>query len=304
MTTHVPPPPDWSRLTSEPDLLLPLPVPADEPPLAMAFRRIPAGWFMMGSRDGEVSEEPRHRVEMPHEFWLGKFAVTQAEWSAVTRALPLPKEIRADPSYFKGSRRPVEGVNWNDATEWCSALAAWPGLPRGIGEVRLPTEAEWEYACRAGTETDYYSGDGEAALAQVGWYFGNAGGATHIVDEAVGGKAESHPAGLVGMHGNVWEWCHDVWDAKAYSKRVDELRVGEWSREGAGDDATHYYAEIKSDRAPDRVLRGGSWDISARGCGSASRGRCGTNGLAGYFGFRLCLVPGPGAQLGRGAPAS
>src|SRR5208283_3530718 len=109
-------------------------------------------------------------------------------------------------------RRPVEQVNWNDATAFCEWLTEWKGLPKEIATVRLPTEAEWEYACRAGADTDYYNGDGEAALAEVAWYDGNSGNYTHPVDE----RSESHPFGLHGMHGNVWEWCQDVFDPNAY----------------------------------------------------------------------------------------
>ena len=143
-------------------------------------------------------------------------------------------------------------MSWDDAEEFLRWLTAWPGLPPQVVCARLPTEAEWEYACRAGTETDFYAGDGEAALAGVGWYDANAGETTHAVDE----RHEQHPWGLYGMHGNVWEWCRDWYDAAAYRKGVDGVCDPE-VQEQAGDRL--------------RVLRGGSWYDSANGCRSASR---------------------------------
>ncbi|MCC5025109.1 MAG: formylglycine-generating enzyme family protein [Candidatus Synoicihabitans palmerolidicus] len=163
----------------------------------------------MGSRAKDPGEELRHRVVLPEAFMLGSFVVTQAQWRAVaTRTKALKR--RTDPSHFKSDRLPVEQVSWDDATAWCEALTQSGKLPEGW-EARLPTEAEWKYACRAGTDTRYYNGDDAAALAQVAWFADNAGGQTHAVDEPVGGRVEQHPWGLFGMHGNVEEWCRDVY---------------------------------------------------------------------------------------------
>jgi len=293
MPTDLPAPHAWTGLAAEPDYPLALPEPAavGEPPLAMLFRRIPAGSFVMGSRSMDAREEPRHRVVLEQEFWLAKFVVTQAEYARVVRAVEFPAKfgLGLDPSHFKGARRPVEQVSWDDAMAWCAALRAWPGLPAEIRELRLPSEAEWEYACRAEPAlhrtTDYYSGDGDAALAEVGWYDGNAGDTTHDVEEAIHGRPETHPAGLVGMHGHVWEWCGDVWDARAYRKRPDGWVAQEWNLADAGDDATSFLEPITPGDTPSRVLRGGSWLDPAGRCRSAYR--------YWIYGFRVCLVRGP-----------
>jgi formylglycine-generating enzyme required for sulfatase activity len=286
----------WDGLADEPDYLLWLPGPKRNR-LAMRFRRIPAGSFLMGSRGEGSDEEPRHRVVIGQEFWLGKFVVTQAEYRAVVRGLKaLKRHLDPEPSDFKGDRRPVEQVSWDDVTAWCDALGQWDGLPADIREVRLPTEAEWEYACRAGTETEYYNGDGEAALAEVGWFDGNSGEETHPVDEPILGRPERHPAGLMGMHGNVWEWCQDVWDANAYRKHEDPFPGQVWTPEDARDDAEYWSDEDREKGNRYRVLRGGSWVNTAGRCRSAFRDRWRPDVRDWLQGFRVCLVRGPASQ--------
>ena len=291
--------PNWSALAAEPDLEVPLPVPTGQAALAMRFRRIPAGEFVMGSRGNYPEEEPAHRVILPHDFWLGKFVVTQEEWRTLVEACR-PAGLEASPSGFKGKRRPVETVSWDDVQAWCEAWHAWlrgdghaPSLH--LRELRLPSEAEWEYACRAGSETEYWNGDGEAALREVGWFDDNSGGETHDVDEpVVAGSPERHPAGLVGMHGNVWEWCGDCSDRGAYRARPDgwpaEKPWSEWDED--------------SKKYGDRVFRGGEWSLTAGWCRSAHRVRDWPDDFNGYQGFRVCLVRGPAAttdQAGGGA---
>ena len=176
---------------------------------------------------------------------------------------------RSDPSDFKGARRPVENVNWREANtlcDWLTLNVPASKLPKGYGLFCLPTEAEWEYACRAGTETDYYNGDGAAALGQVGWYGENSGSQTHEVAE----KAERHPYGLFGMHGNVREWCHDLYESGVYREHAEGApdwawgsRCQEW---GSG-----LAQLIREDDDRFRVLRGGSWYYSAWCCRSACR---------------------------------
>lgn len=282
----------WDEAARKADLTIKLPggVP-------MFFRRIPSDSFRMGSRGYSSAEEPVHRVVMAQDFYLGTFVVTQEQYEAVaSRCAALKKN--STPSHFKGRRRPVEQVSWHDACAFCDWIARQKKiLPAEMAYVRLPTDAEWEYACRARSDTEYYNGDGEAALAEVAWYGGNAGNETHPVDE----RDEAHPFGLYGMHGNVWEWCRDVYDANAYRKRVDGWEAREWTPDDAGDDAEYWSDDDRrAQKNQTRVLRGGSWLYSARSCRSACRLRFGPDGRSWYFGFRVCLVRGPAAR--RGAP--
>jgi formylglycine-generating enzyme required for sulfatase activity len=278
--------PPWDQAKRDADLTLTLPG-----GIPMFFRRILPGSFPMGSRGESSSEEPIHRVVFPREFYLSTFVVTQEQYRAVAARCPALKKNPA-PSYFKGPRRPVEQVSWEDATAFCHWLRRWKGLPHEIQEIRLPNEAEWEYAWRAGSETDYYAGDGEAALADIAWYDKNSGRGTHSVDE----RPESHPWGLYGMHGNVWEWCLDVFDPHAYRKREDGWMAGEWTFAHAGADALTWESATVAEANALRVLRGGSWSDPAGYCRSAFRFRYAPDARTGFFGFRVCLVRGPAGQ--------
>ena len=161
--------------------------------------RIPGGSFMMGSPESEEGrlhwEGPVHEVNVPG-FEMGKYPVTNEQYGRFLQENPdAPEpEYWADRKYNQ-PRQPVVGVSWNDARRF----AEWAGL-------RLPSEAEWEYACRAGTGTRYYSGDDEKDLDRIGWYAGNSGGRLHSV-----GEKEPNDFGLYDMHGNIWEWVGDVW---------------------------------------------------------------------------------------------
>ncbi len=276
----------WEQARRDSDLTLELPG-----GVLMFFRKIPAGRFRLGSRGYDPTEEPVHEVVITQDFYLGTFVVTQEQWRAVAKKCPALKK-QTDPSDFKGDRRPVEQVSWLDADAFCAWLAGWNGLPDDIREVRLPTEAEWEYACRAWTETEYYNGDGESALAEVAWYDANSGNKTHPVDE----RREEHPFGLYGMHGNVWEWCQDVYDEKAYRKCEDGWEAVEWRVDDAGEDAEFYNEEDRRRGMARRVLRGGSWSDPAGVCRSAFRLRSRPGERFRLCGFRVCLVLGPSLQ--------
>jgi formylglycine-generating enzyme required for sulfatase activity len=285
----------WENVANEKDLEIELPG-----GVRMLFRRIPASpneGFRMGSRGNSGNEEPIHRVRIPDDFFLGKFVVTQEQYAAVAGQVPA-LQMRADPSHFKGVRNPVEEVDWHEANRFCDWLTRHvpvAQLPGGFNRFCLPTEAEWEYACRGGTETEYCSGDGEAALAEVGWYGGNSGDTTHPVDQPVNGTPEKHPAGLVGMHGNVWEWCHDEYERDPYRRRLDgdvdpawEQRRRDWIR---GLDSI---LKAPNHRYP--VVRGGSWNFDAGWCRSASRNWWWLGALGRDSGFRVCLVRGPATE--------
>ena len=243
--------------------------------VSMRFCEIPAGEFRMGARGEYEREEPVHRVKITRAFWLGEMAVTQEQFAAWKRD---------HKNHLDGKpRHPAESMTWFEAVDFCRWLTA--RLPDGTMAC-LPTEAEWEYACRAGTTTEYHSGDGEDALKNAGW-FGEEWnkGSTHPA-----GSKEPNAFGLFDMHGNVWEWCHDLCDDRPYCSRVDGV-----CDPGFAEREAFYRPEgdrERSDNLP-RVLRGGSWCDSVRFCRSAVRGWFEPGRRLGNFGFRVCLVPGP-----------
>ncbi len=216
-------------------------------PLEMIY--VPGGEFMMGSPKGEGSdsERPKHKVVVP-ALHVGKYQITQAQWKAVMEG--------KNPSNFKGGDLPVEQVNWHDAKAFCQKVKKLTGK-----DYRLPSEAEWEYACRAGTTGDY-AGD----LENMAWYDGNAKGTTHPV-----GEKDPNGFGLYDMHGNVWEWCEDVWHEN-YQK--------------APTDGSAWLSGGDSSR---RVLRGGSWGNASRDCRSALRISDAPGYRSDYSGFRLVV---------------
>jgi formylglycine-generating enzyme required for sulfatase activity len=213
---------------------------ANEIDVEMTFAWCPPGVF----------QRENHRVTLTKGFYTGIHPVTQAQWKAITGATP---------SHFKGDTRPVEQVSWDDCQEFCKKLTAHL---KGRVTVRLPSEAEWEYACRAGTTTEYHTGDGEAALKKAGWYSGNAGSQTHPV-----GELAANAWGLHDMHGNVWEWCQDWYGPYAAGDQTDPVQLTKQSNEY-------------------RVLRGGSWYGVSASCLAACRGRGGPGGRFVSYGFR------------------
>jgi formylglycine-generating enzyme required for sulfatase activity len=268
-------------------------IPEDEPvPIApgltMCFRRIPpletesaalaSGQplsFLMGTRGSRTDEEPRHRVVIPKAFYLGTVPVTQEQFACFRREHR--NGFHGNPSH------PAEDVSWDDAQEFLSWVNACGILTDGL-VARLPWEAEWEYACRAGTETQYWNGNGEGALHEVGWFNENSQGTTQPV-----GLKRHKPWGLHDMHGNVWEWCEDVYDEKAYAKRRDGWTARAWEENDAGKDVKR----LEGDR-PTRVMRGGSWNNSAEWCRAAIRGWGLPHVRIGIQGVRVLLwLPGP-----------
>ena len=160
--------------------------------IGMEFVLIPAGTFQMGAASGEADERPVHQVTISKQFYLGKYEVTQAQWQAV---------MGKNPSFFTGNTtHPVESVWWTDVQEFIRRMNA----KEGHKQYRLPTEAEWEYAARAGTTTTYSFGDDPVRLGEHAWFKDNAGGTTHPV-----GQLKPNAWGLYDMQGNVWEWVQD-----------------------------------------------------------------------------------------------
>ena len=222
--------------------------------LGMAFVRIPAGEFIMGeSKSALTVNRPCHRVKISQPFYLGRHLVTQAQWEAV---------MGSNPSHFQGRpEHPVERVSWDDIQAFLRQL----NEREAIGPYRLPTEAEWEYACRSGSTTPYSLGEEADQLKDYSWY----GGSTESTQPV--GHKWPNAWGLHDMLGNVWEWCHD--GRRTYT--VDAV-VDPMGPTGAG---------------ADRAIRGGSWNSAAHGV----RERCGfaPDTRYGHIGFR-CLRSVPG----------
>jgi formylglycine-generating enzyme required for sulfatase activity len=203
--------------------------------------KFPASFVMGSGKDGPENERPAHKVTLAKPFALAKYEVTQELYDAVAGA---------NPSKWKGPRNSVEKVSWDEAVAFCRKVTA--ELRRrgmlGKGEViRLPSEAEWEYVCRAGTTTAYSFGDDAAELTHFAWFTGNAKGN----DPPVGAK-KPNPWGFYDMHGYVWEWCADAWHGDYEGAPADGSA---WAMEGA----------------TERVIRGGAWTEKAGECRSAAR---------------------------------
>jgi formylglycine-generating enzyme required for sulfatase activity len=214
---------------------------------------IPAGSFMMGSNEYE-SEKPIHTVTLK-EFYLGKYPVTQEQYQAV---------MGNNPSHFNNNpKNPVEKVSWDDAQEFCRKLKQITGK-----DFRLPTEAEWEYACRAGTQTRYYFGDNENQLGEYAWYGQNSDSKTHPV-----GLKKPNNWGLYDMSGNVLEWGEDPWH-DSYANKPENIK----------NNGNTIWSDSNESR---HVLRGGSWDYHSWFCRSAIRDWY--NAGNDYYGFRLAL---------------
>ena len=221
--------------------------------IGMKFVLIPKGTFMMGSpsnESGRDSDEKQHKVTLTKGFYMGTTEVTQAQWKAI---------MGDDPSYFKGDDNPVEIVSWNDAQEFIKKL----NRKDGTNKYRLPTEAEWEYACRAGSKTKFCFGDSDSRLGDYAWYSNNSSSKTHSV-----AQKKPNAWGLYDMHGNVYEWCGDWYD-KNYP--------GGYVTDPKGPSSGSY-----------RVYRGGSWGSGrAGGCRSANRDDFTPGRRDDYRGLRL-----------------
>jgi formylglycine-generating enzyme required for sulfatase activity len=222
--------------------------------------KIPGGRFQMGSllNQGRDDEWPRHEVQVP-EFWMGKYPVTQAQWRYVAALPPEQMELEANPARFEGDNRPVENVSWNQSIEFCQRLSRKTGR-----EYRLSSEAEWEYACRAKTLTNFYFGD--VLIPKLANYGREMKGTTDV------GIYLPNAFGLYDMHGNVWEWCADGWHNSYENAPVD----------GSA------WIDLNSSAY---ILRGGSWIGDPNYCRSACRLRNDTDGYDDGVGFRVVYAP-------------
>jgi len=235
--------------------------------IGMKLVLIPKGTFQMGSpieEEGADDDEAQHQVTISKDYYLGVTEVTQGQYEKV---------MGTNPSYFQkrvirksdSSMYPVEQVSWEDAVEFCKKLSDLPEEKAAGRVYRLPTEAEWEYACRAGSKTAYSFGESSKSLGDYAWFYEHSNGQTHPV-----GEKKANAWGLYDMHGNVWEWCSD-WYGDYPNGAVSDP-VG--TREGS-----------------DRVIRGGCWINEAAYCRSAIRGGYDPSIRDDFIGFRLALSP-------------
>ena len=251
--------------------------------IGMEFKLIPAGEFLMGSPEYETQrfrgETPQHRVQIAKPFYLGLHEVTQEQYQVVMDEIPKVsgrpsiQEVRemhykdvmgSTPLPMEGPTLPVWGVPWKDALEFCNRLSEREGR-----EYRLPTEAEWEYACRAGTTTVWYFGEQELELNECAWLNSNSQGAPHPV-----GQKRPNPWGLYDMYGNVEEWCSDWYDEAYYGESPIVDPKGPETKKQAG-----------------HVLRSGSWHMDMMYARSAYRGFQGSGTWLPLVGFRVAISP-------------
>jgi formylglycine-generating enzyme required for sulfatase activity len=232
---------------------------------------IPRGAFLMGASPQEQRRSDfgadQHPVSIL-SFYMGKFPITQAQWLAVAMLPQIHRTLDLDPSYFKGSDRPVECVSWYDAVEFCDRLSHKTGR-----RYQLPSEAQWEYACRAGTDTPFYFGEGLSTdLANYdGTYTNGTKGGYYRPQTTEVGVFPANAFGLYDMHGNVWEWCADNWH-DSYNGAPDDGSV--WEHSGN----QHY-----------RLSRGCSWRNHEYNCRSAFRNRLQPDRKDSNFGFRVVI---------------
>ena len=242
--------------------------------IAITMLQIPAGEFQMGSSDKEVdrstSEGPQHRVQL-QSFFLGQTPVTQAQWKLVAGWPKLAVDLNPQPSRFKGANRPVEQVSWEEAMEFCRRLSQRTEL-----SYTLPSEAQWEYACRAGTTTPFAFGDTltpDLANYEGNYTYGSGPKGTYREKTTDVGSFLANAWGLQDMHGNVWEWCLDHWHE---------------NYQGAPSDGTPW---VNGGDEALRLLRGGSWVDAPRDCRSAARSWRPQDVRSNIVGFRLCGFP-------------
>ena len=251
--------------------------------IALEMVAIPGGKFLMGTEDSEIErlckkfdwegfrrEKPQHEVTL-QPFFMGKFQVTQAQWRAIASLPKVERDLDPDPSNFKGDNRPVEQVSWYNAVEFCARLSRHTGR-----EYRLPSEAEWEYACRVSTTTPFHFGEtitGELANYPASETYADEPKGEYRGQTTPVGSFPPNAFGLYDMHGNVWEWCADPWHG---------------NYEGAPNNGSVWDTGGDEDL---QVLRGGSWLNQPEDCRSATRDYYNPVNDDHDFGFRVVCGP-------------
>ena len=247
------------------------------------FHWCPAGSFVMGSPEtetGRYSDEPQHRVTLSRGYWLLETEVTQGMWESVmgtTAADQRDKRNKALQLSGIGADYPMYYVNWQECQEFIEKLSQEPEIPAGY-KLSLPTEAQWEYACRAGTETQYNFGNvlnGDQANCDGNYPYGTSTKGSYLEGTAKVRTYAPNGWGLYDTHGNVWEWCLDGYDREYYAKSP--------AADPAGD-------PVEPIAGSGRVLRGGGWDSDPGLCRSAYRGKYVLTDRYSCVGFRLALV--------------
>ncbi len=237
------------------------PIPPPPRTIGMKFMKIPAGTFLMGSPDTEKDRhdnEHQHKVTITKPFYMQTTEVTQGQWKEVMGTEPWKGK-----QYVKeGPNNAASWVSWDDAMAYCKKLSE-----QERKTYRLPTEAEWEYACRAGTDTAWSFGNDKKVLGDYAWYRENTVNIGEQYAHQVGQK-KPNAFGLYDMHGNVYEWCHDYYGEDYYKQSSEKDPTGPTSGSA-------------------RVVRGGSWVLSSRATRSADRGRGGAGFRGNFLGFRL-----------------
>jgi len=254
-------PPIWAEVFGEDDFGIFAECSVKDVPFV--WRWICPGRFLMGcdpeDEFGYEREKPQREILFNRGFWLGETSVTQPQWESV---------MGQNPSRFKGVKRPVECISWNEAQEFIKHLNGL--LPRL--SASLPSEAAWEYACRAGTQSAFNDGSactmpegGDPALDYLGWFSENSNRRTHEVRQKL-----PNAWGLYDMHGNVWEWCEDTWEEHLYERREDGT-----------------ISPVNFTTSASRVVRGGCWGHPARFCRASYRSGWLADGRGAILGLRL-----------------
>ncbi|MEM6254911.1 MAG: SUMF1/EgtB/PvdO family nonheme iron enzyme [Cyanobacteria bacterium P01_D01_bin.156] len=232
---------------------------------------LPKGHFLMGTSKHEEGhrkkEDPQHQVDIAKSFWMGKYLVTQRQWKTIAKLPKVNTALNPEPSHFKGDERPVEGVSWHEAIEFCNRLTKKTGRL-----YRLPSESEWEYACRSNTDTAFSVGSTiTPALANYNGGFTYGKGPKEIYRKKTSsvGLFPPNAFGLYDMHGNLWEWCLDY---------------GHFDYKGAPTDGSPW---IRDGDVTKRTARGGSWISHPKDCRAAARAMYGATARSRYIGFRV-----------------